>query len=156
MSPGNLHSVVCYNFLNIYLSSLSALCSLSSVKCFHSIFSPPSNFYFLPFQSLGEWRGSCRKSHFPCPRFLPLSLFIVFRVCVFRAGTERPVTDPSPGVCFPKSGTSTPSQPPFWRELEPAAEGTGLDDAQRKPSECQVSPSLHLTGGQVRANKTPD
>lgn len=78
-------------------------------------------FLFFLFSVFGEWRGSCRKSHFPCPRFLPLSLFIVFQVCVFRARTERPVTDPNRGVCFPRVCTRPPSQSLLWRELECAA-----------------------------------
>ena len=103
--------------------------------------------------------GSCRKSHFPCPRFLPLSLFIVLRVCVFRARTERTVTDPSRGVCFPRACTNSPSQPPLWRELKPAPKasrswgwGTRLPK-QGELSENHLSPPPHPTGVQIRETR---
>ena len=72
--------------------------------------------------------------------------------------TEPQTDPPLPELISPLLTKETvfrvSSQGTSRRELEPAAKGTGLDDAQRKPSERQVFPSLHLTGGQVKENKT--
>lgn len=86
LSSGNLHSVVSYNFLNTYLPSLSALCSLRSVKCFHSIFSPP-NFYFLSFQSLGNGGPLSGNHIFPAPDSCHSHSSLCFE-CVF-SGQEQ-------------------------------------------------------------------
>lgn len=78
----------------------------------------PLRFSLSVFSVFGEPRGSCKKSHCPCPRFLLLSLVIVFRVCVFRARTERLVTDPTHGSAFPGRVLihHFPGLPPLWRE----------------------------------------
>lgn len=153
MSPGNLHSVVCYNFLNIYLSSLSALCSLSSVKCFHSIF-PPLKFLFSAFSVFGGVEGLLQEITFSLPQIsATLALLCVSSVCFQGRNRKACHRSKSRGL-LSQVRDNHPKTTSSRRELEPAAKGTGLDDAQRKPSERQVFPSLHLTGGQVKENKT--
>lgn len=119
------------------------------MKCFHSIFFFfPLKFLFSIFSVFGAWMGAPAGNHiFPCPRFLPLSLVIVFQVCVFRARTERPVTAPDCRVCFPRACTRSPSQPPLWGELEPPLRGPdpggGVEGcpSSESTSEHQISPA---------------
>lgn len=90
--------------------------------------------------------GALAGNHiFPCPRFLPLSLIIVFQVCVFKARTEGPVTDPDCMVCFPRACTRSPSRP-LWGELEPPLRrpdpggGVGGCPSSESTSEHPASP----------------
>lgn len=111
------------NFLNFCLSSLSAL--KCEVLHFYLV-----RFSLSVFSVFGEPRGSCKKSHCPCPRFLSLSLVIVFRVCVFRTRTERLVTDPT-RACFPRQATGTP--------LPCAASSTEGAEPEEEVSKCWTS-----------------
>lgn len=63
------------------------MCSLWSVKCFHSIFFSPWNFYFLPFQPLGS-EGALAGNHiFPAPDSCHSHSSLYFE-CVF-SGQEQ-------------------------------------------------------------------
>ena len=104
MSPGNLHSVVCYNFLNIYLSSLSALCSLSSVKCFHSIFFPPQIFIFCLFSLWGSGGALAGNHIFSAPDFCHFLSSLCFK-CVFSGQEQKGLSQIQvPGSAFPSQG----------------------------------------------------
>lgn len=115
-----------------------------SLKCeaLQVHFSP----YIFTFCLFRLWRAK-GILHCPCPRFLLLSLVIVFQVYVFRARTERLVTDPTPGSAFPGRALKHhfPVQPPLWRKRN-----LRMRCSKSWASEQDISPTPHPTGGQTR------
>lgn len=97
--PCHLHSAVCHNFLNLCLSTLSALCSLCSVECFHSIVSSQI-FTFCLFSPWGA-KGTLQEITLSLAQ-IPATLapHCISSVC-FQDGKEGPVTDPDRGSAFP-------------------------------------------------------